>query len=168
MQCFPKGKASVVLIDPHGDLAKEVRDVAVSFGRENVVYFDPMRKSGYVPIFNPFDQPGEAETQAQALARAITELIPEANLSLQMQAILKPCVSVLLEKGGGSLAELQRFMDDSANANLLALGRQSGRENRRTLFQNAFASPRYGATKHSVFTKLQSLLNERTFCEITC
>ena len=54
-------------------------------------------------------------------------------------------------------------MDDERNGNLVNHGKQSPNEAHREFFQNAFFNKSYGATKQSIYTKIQSLLNSPGF-----
>lgn len=68
---------------------------------------------------NPFDpgglrlQSNEKDVYAGFLASAFTSMLKDsAHLSLQMEALLVPCISVLLGRPGSSFFDLQRFMFD--------------------------------------------------------
>lgn len=102
---------------------------------------------------------------SQELVNVFKELIP-SSLSLQMEAILTPCIAVILRKEGGSLSELQRFMDDSKNRDLIALGLKSPNPSHQEFFRQAFQKRDYGITKQSVYTRIQSLLNHKVFYEL--
>jgi hypothetical protein len=167
-----KRKAAVVVIDPHGDLAEEIARKKWFFGGNEaegrLVYIDPKLFPDSSPSINPFDLgKGPSEDDIETAARSITdvfkELLKNADLTLQMETILVPCISVLLRKGGSSIRELQTFMDDERNGYLVHLGKDSPIENERIFFDRLFSDKNYHITKKSIATKIQSLLNSRTF-----
>lgn len=80
-----------------------------------------------------------------------------------MDAILSPCIATLLRKKNSSFAELQRFMDDQNNSDLIALGENSPNPQHKFLFRHKFKSQHFSATKHGIFTRMQVLLNDPTF-----
>ena len=59
-------------------------------------------------------------------------------------------------------------MRDEDNADLVERGSNSDREAIRTFFQRGFRDSRYSTTKHSIYTKLQSLLNSEVFYNLMC
>jgi len=80
-----------------------------------------------------------------------------------MDALLSPCISTLLRKKNSSFTELQRFMDDYNNADLVTLGQQSPNPQHKLLFRHKFASSLFSATKHGIYTRMQVILNDPTF-----
>jgi hypothetical protein len=80
-----------------------------------------------------------------------------------MDAILSPCIATLLRCKNSSFTDLQRFMDDNNNADLLVLGQNSPNLQHRLLFRHKFNSPLFSATKHGIYTRLQVILNDPTF-----
>jgi len=163
---------SLVLIEPHGDLAQEIRDFVLNKDKERLIYIDPYFKAGYTPIINPFDTKDTDEQSidiySQTLTRVFQELIPDAALSRQMDALLKPCISTLLRMKGTTLKDLQDFMHDDLNKDLVEEGKKSPNPNHKDFFQNGFFKSTYKTTKASLYTKLQSLLNSYTFANLMC
>lgn len=80
-----------------------------------------------------------------------------------MRALVMPCIATLLRRGDASLIDLQRFMDDAQNEDLVDLGKKSPNPSHRNFFATQFYNAVYKRTKSSVFTKIQSLLNSHTF-----
>lgn len=163
--------SALVLLDPHGDLAEQLAKLDCHLelpGR--LVYIDPFLSEERTPVVNPFSDPPKDERTLELLtseiARILTELV-DASLSLQMEAVLVPCVAALLRKGDSGLHELQRFMDDGHNRDLVALGARSPNPAHRAFFRQAFVSHGYRTTKLSIYTKLQSLLNSPVFYRLT-
>ena len=50
-------RATVILFDPHGDIAEQVGRWKQHKSGENLIYFDPLLKSGVMPCINPLEVP---------------------------------------------------------------------------------------------------------------
>lgn len=144
-------------------------------GKEcGLVYINPMLDPERFPTINPFDvwdrgyRNVQVESYALHLARVFTAMLSGGNqtLSLQMETLLVPCITVLLGREGSTLFDLQRFMNDADNADLVELGKASGNPGQATFFRTLFAEASYKATKVSIATKCQSLLNNATFARV--
>ncbi len=165
---FMKNKASsIVLIDPHGDLSEEILRLKIcQEQKERIIYVDPYLSAELTPTINPFildDKSDEnIDVMTQELVSVFAELISN-DLTMQMTTVLTPCISVLLKSDFGSLSELQRFMDDEQNEDLVNLGMQSSNPSHRNFFRTAFGKRDYRMTKQSIYTRLQSILNHRIF-----
>lgn len=166
---------ALVLIDPHGDLAEQfARQWLFSeVDRDNLIYLDPFLSEDALPTLNPFDLGGRAasgawvDTLAQRLAGVFVSLLRGGGaLTLQMETLLIPCITVLLKRPGSTLFDLQRFMDDEHNHDLLELGKRSQNEGQRQFFRTLFRAEAYRPTKVSLATKCQSLLNNQTFARL--
>ncbi|MDO3425496.1 type IV secretion system DNA-binding domain-containing protein [Chryseobacterium sp. APV1] len=159
---------SIILLDPHGDLSESLLGFRINLQKpERVWYIDPQLENGKIPCINPFwrrvTEPFMIDVMSQQFAKAFSELIPEAGMSLQMEALLKPCLSVLLERGGCGLSDLQVFMDDNQNAKWVELGKKSSFQVYRQFFETAFLSKKYAPTKLAIYTRLQHLQNNMMF-----
>jgi len=104
-------KYSLIGIDPHGDLVEEMLGFHLNGdkegGSDRILYFDfgSLKPSFY---FNPLILPHNIKTKeerelmidilSQELARVFQEMIAGSSLSLQMEALLVPCIAVLLRK----------------------------------------------------------------------
>lgn len=167
-QSHRKQQYSLILLDPHGDLAEEILKFRLNeLKPERIVYIDPHREKGKIPCINPFRQrvadPTMIDLLSQQFAKTFSELISEAGLSLQMETILKPCLSVLLEQGECGLQDLQVFMDDSNNEHWVELGKKSSFSVYRQFFETAFLRKKYAPTKLAIYTRLQHLQNNYSF-----
>lgn len=168
---------SLMLLDPHGDLAEEILRFKLNAIQEDrILYIAPEPRQS--PVLNPLQLPLSLSAKEKEeliplfsveLARIFQEMMGgTSQLSLQMEALLIPCVSTLLRKGDSSLSELQRFMDDKENQDLVKLGQKSPHPNHRIFFQTAFVeNSSYRLTKQSIYTKIQSLLNSPIFYHFT-
>lgn len=167
---FKQKKASIVVTDPHGDLSEELLGLRICKAqKERIVYIDPYLSKRQTPTINPFDIYDKSEENidllTQELVRVFKELLPN-HLSLQMEAVLTPCIATVLRKQNGSLSMLQRFMDDEKNADLIAAGLKSPNPSHQSFFAQAFQKTDYRVTKLAIYTRIQSLLNHRVFREM--
>ncbi len=80
-----------------------------------------------------------------------------------MDALIHPCLSVLLRKKGSSFIDLQRFMDDDNNQDLVELGMKSQNPQHRLFFTNQFTRKTLWLTKRGIYMRLQVLLNDPIF-----
>lgn len=162
---------SIVVLDPHGDFAEEVARFRENRDGGRLIYIDPYLSHGYVPTINPLDirdrSPQNVDITAQALLEAFKQILDNTSLSVQMEALLVPCLTVLLLRPGSTLLDLQRFMNDERNEDLTELGRRSRNEAHRIFFCDRFYAKTFGPTKASISTKLQSLLNSQVFYHLT-
>lgn len=155
---------SLILLEPHGDLAEECRRLHL-LDNDRIVYIDldPKFETGYTPAINPLEVNTNDELiidrRCQELTKVITEITDEQKLSSQMKTILYPCLSTLIRAGGKDLKDLRNFMDDNNNADLVEMGKRSPIEGHRDFFTNTFHNTAYKATKSSLETKLSWLLN---------
>jgi len=158
------GKGSIVIFDPHGDLAKQT--ARMMFDKKKVVYIDPSLKNGITPTINPFRLKKSDERTYSIMAQEILnafESIIGADFSPNMEALLIPCIYTLLRKGDSGVDELLGFMDDENNEYLIALGLQSPIKAHRDFFRNQFSKKKFEVTKNAIATKLQLLLNNPIF-----
>lgn len=165
-----KPKGSLILIDPHGDLAEEIAKLKPIKNRKlanRVVYIDPSLDPNHSPSINPFEITDRSEKNialmTQELKSIFSVLLQKANLTGQMDAILSPCIATLLRRPNSSFSDLQRFMDDDNNHDLVEYWASSSNLQHSLLFQTKFHSKLYAATKHGLYTRLQVLLNEPVF-----
>jgi len=165
-----QNNCTLVVLDPHGDFAEEVACFKENGKNDRLVYIDPFldkQNSRYMPVINPFDikdlSSKNVDRTAQALLGAFQEILKNTALTNQMQALLIPCLTVLIRKPKSTLADLKRFMNDKNNADLVALGQKSSIPSHKEFFTERFYEKTYESTKASIYTKTQSLLNSETF-----
>lgn len=109
-----------MLLDPHGDLAERILAFRLNYLKPHrIIYIDSTREKDSIPCINPFRKkvtnPIMVDLLSQQRAKTFGELIPEAGMSLQMETLLKPCLTILFSHGGCGLSDLQDFMNDSTN-----------------------------------------------------
>lgn len=168
-----KRNYALVAIDPHGDFAKRLLYFSHNIDRERLVYISSTinREAGtaerYTAIINPFEHDGSEDMQyllTQELTDALAELLSDAvhSLTVQMTALLVPCIATVLRSKTPSLETLARFFldKDGQNSDLIELGKQSPIQQHRTFFAHDFNSPQYVLTKSSLRTKLLYFLGD--------
>ena len=181
-------RRTVVLIDPHGDLARECarqKTFLTDYTRgrhtrqvPNLVYIAP-GKQGATPVLNPFDVCGqeltrnEIDVRAQFLGSAFTTMLSKGDvtLSLPMKTTLIPMITVLLSLGQHTgqkpltFIDLERFLDDDRNADLVTHGCQLPGWTA-SFFQRTFPSKRLQPTKFALRLKLANLLQSSQFVRL--
>lgn len=169
-----KDYCTTVIFEPHGDLCEEVslfKEFAEKEGEEsNLVYLNADLDAGFTPCINPFEVKDKSsqdiDRMCQVLKEAFAMIISDdgANaFSTQMAAILVPCLAVLLETDDTDIRDLQRFMDDNQNEDLVDIGKRSRNPEHRNFFLNKFDAKSYNQTKLSLYTKLQTLFGSPNF-----
>lgn len=163
-------KSSIIVIDPHGDMANEIakfKEFRPNRKMNRLVYIDPHLKPWSSPSINPFDINDKSDNNvnatAQEIKRILDVLLKGAGITNQMDSVIIPCITTLLRSWNGSFSELQRFMDDSANQDLVDMGRRSTNLQHRQFFYRKFYDKCLRATKHGIYTRMQVLLNDQTF-----
>ena len=164
-----KQKASIIVCDPHGDVADEIFNHRY-INHDNVVYFHPLLfDKEHIFGINPFWyklNDDEIEIYAGELALVFEEMIKSSSsLTLNMKSLLVPCVTVLLKRENSSLKELQRFMTAN-NEDLVELWTKSLNPSIANFFKYNFNDQIYSITKQSISVKIQSLLNSHIFTKI--
>jgi hypothetical protein len=177
--------AAVVVIDPAGDMVEQIAHWPEFVGNDRLVYVHPRLATELTPTINPFAfssiDPNDTSQAAvdtkrvlaQQLLSAFEEVIAGgqgSHITLNMSTLLMPCILTLLDYEGATLRELQRFMDDERNGDLVAFGasRAHHPDVARFFAEDFSDKRRFGATKGSISTKLQSLFNTGFFTDLTC
>lgn len=163
---------AVVIIDPHGDFALEAAQLKPFKTNDRLAYLNPDLAPELTPIINPFDldspSPKNLNQATNALIDAFAQILSGDGFSSQMEVLLRPCIATLLLRDGSTLPDLKTFMDDSENLGLLAYARDNlTNPEQRKFFDKDFHAPGYQPTKHSIRTRIQSLLNDQTLLEFT-
>ena len=176
---------SVVVLDPHGDFVGQVARWREFLESDRLIYVRPKLVRGTSPTINPFEISGvdpsdyslEALETKQVVAqelvtgfeRIIADGGPGSTLTLPMRVVLTPCVLALLDRPGSTLVDLQRFMRDEKNEDLVAFGRAlSHQPHVAAYFAEGFHDEGTKTTKLSIYRKLTLLLQVGTFANLTC
>jgi len=165
-----QNRSAIVVLDPNGDFCKDIATFRHLHEQERLVYIDPVVFPDATPVLNPFDIADTSiegiDISAQTLTQSIRESVKEGRLSNQMEVLLYPVIATLLQKGDADMKELQRFMDATSSDYLYKLGLQSKFTNHRDFFRTQFDTSTYEATKASIKTRIQSLLNSYIFSRL--
>lgn len=167
---FEKENKSVILIEPHGDLAEQVAKLKGK-NNEKLVYIDFTLDPEKTPVLNPFDitdrTPENIEIQAQALIDAFEDILG-AEFSTQMEELLGATIRTLMQTGKGDFWELRRFMDDENNSDLVTAGKASPNPKDRLFFNDgSFNQQSYKPTKNSLKSKIGTYLGYAVFRNFT-
>jgi len=166
-------KETIILLDPRGDIAQQVAKFKEHRTPQDLVYISPDLQKGFTPCINPLEMgqgadPRQINYMAECLTEVFKEIVGEqTHITANMETLLKAVLSVLLIREGSTLLDLQKFMRDDENEELIAFAVQSSNQGQRHFFTNAFLDKNYTATKNALYTKIQSLLNSETFYRLT-
>jgi ABC-type oligopeptide transport system ATPase subunit len=173
-QYILKDNKGLVVIDPNGDFAEQVakfNENYPSHRRKKLVYIDPYLSKPHTPILNPFQIPDMSEygidLATQELAHTFEQIFNELGgaLTLNMDTILEPCIATII-RIGGTLKDLQRFMDDNRNDDLVTFGKASPNREHRDFFMYEWDKGDFYKTKSSISTRVRRLLNSPTFTNL--
>ena len=177
-----KADRSSIFLDPHGDLCEELIDLAFLYPDyiKNIIYIDTDIKAilgedkNNLPCINPLEinkkyvnSREKVESVAYLLALAL-EQITNTESSVNMRALLIPCLCVLLEKDDTTLYDLSRFMDDERNSDLVKIGERSENPSHANYFKSIFLTKKTKSTKEALSIRLQVALNSMLFSKMTC
>lgn len=159
---------TVVVMDPDGEFAEQVAQMVEDPSK--LVFIDPYAKKGETPTINPLqiihnDDENVISSMTQELVVAFENGIG-LEWSVNMEAVLYPCISTLIRKGNSDIYELQRFMNNDYNQDLIELGKKSPIKAHREFFQKQFHQEKLDVTKDALGTKLQVLLNDPVFANL--
>jgi hypothetical protein len=171
-----KKNCSVVILDPHGDLARQIYKSKVFLDKEQadrLVIIEPNFDYKYTPIINIFDQfPTDNEFDNDKMVQEYTHTFATIFEDLgekptsRMTTILSHCITVILRKQDGNLWDLLRFMTKD-NADLVALGKQDSNPATAQFFNGMFDDETYKHTKTGIYDRLQGLLRTQIFSNLT-
>lgn len=169
-----KRAETVFLLDPHGDIAEQVAKFKEHQNPETLIYLSPNLEQGFYPCINPLEM-GQGRDDLQKvnyMAECLTEVFKEivgadASITANMETLLKAVLSVLLQRENSTLLDLQTFMRDTENAELVEYAITHSNAGQQHFFSNAFYDSNYTPTKKALYTKLQSLFNSHTFFSLT-
>ena len=155
-------KRNAILLDPHGDISNEIINISFLYPQiaKKIIYIDTAiyktigEQANKLPCINPLEinrryikTEEDIESIADNLILAFQEIVNAEN-TVNMSAILKPCLCVLLREDNTTLMDLARFMDDDRNDDLVKLGLKSPNLSHREFFEYGllFKKPCYHKT----------------------
>jgi len=162
---------AVIVLDPHGKLAREVAKFREHKGNERLVYIEPGLSEKHAPVLNPFETDdisiAALETGSAQLMAAFEQIL--SGFTLNMESLLLPCLSVLLHRENSDLSDFVRFMDNKRNTDLVHYGAEHlPFDEHRSFFAHQFHSSHYDSTREALRNRFQSLLNIPTIKQFTC
>lgn len=169
--------AAVVVIDPNGKLAREIsRWPQFAADPDRLVYIRADLIAEHVPPLNPFylakAYPAAfRDEMAEGFARTLTELLPKAELTSNMEMVVRSCARVLLDRPGSSLHDLLIMLGDKSDprrAELLEAGRNSADPMLADFFRFQFDSDALASSKNGLRNRLYTLLLHSGFRQIIC
>lgn len=157
---------SVVLLDPHDDLTQEIKTSNLSYeDKERFILIDPEMRPGLSPVINPLDVHWETDNDvvnhAQNLSIAIENTVG-TSLSQNMNALLVPCLALLIRKKNATFLDLVKLMENDPD--LIEEGKQLKNEVHRSLFVDFHK--KYKQSKPAISSRFQSFLNFPSFSHI--
>lgn len=177
--------SAVVVLDPNGDFAGQIAQWQELATSDDLVYLEYNLKQNLTFTINPFSISGLAPEDrspqaintrvvvANQLQDAFIQIVSGGGggdeFTINMKALLMPCITTLLEYPDATILDLQRFMNDDLNEDLIAFAKSlTHYPNNVTFFSSEFMDKSYSPTKKAVAKKIRSLLNFPPFYHLTC
>lgn len=166
MYHLSKDLHSLVLIDPQGKLASEIKGWK-HLRNDRIVFIKPTLNKDYTPVLNVLEQKTGSSTSSKALKIArVISILSKGELSNPMVSLLRPCISLLIENDMPSLSELKRFFLKEENRDLINLGLQHHDPEFRSTFKR-INSGYFSQTREAIVSKLDVLLQDNSFTLLT-
>lgn len=165
-------KPSIVLLDPHGDLARTVARDKINLNDDRLVYIQFGTICGKVAHLNPFDLYGPTEHQLNRaqlqFAGAVEQIIGEPFTPRQ-RTLIRACLGIVLHQTGMTLVDLVRLLQDGQNRDLVQYGQEClPNPIDRHFFAHSFADPNYRATKLALVSRLTDIVRDPVVRQFTC
>lgn len=162
-----KRQGSLVLIEPHGDLAEELARLTKP---KDLVYIDPFLDNNFIPTINIFDIEEVSIKNISIYTSVIVDVFKQivgSEFSSGMQSLITPMVAVLLQIKNSSFFDMLRFLDDNNNQELLEYAQNHAlNPAHREYFKTQFLEKRASVTKFSIVSRLQVLLQDSYFANM--
>lgn len=155
---------SVVLLDPHGDLAEDL--LKIIDDKERLVYIDLYLDKSKMPTINLFDIVDKDDEDSiynvtQLIVTVFKNISSEDKLNGLMENVTENCISVMLREGGGSFWELYQFLGGSGSKDWVKIGRNSPNPLEANFFNNEFTNE--SQTRAAVRRRLYKLIRDPKF-----
>ncbi len=157
-----------IIFDIHGKNTKRIAQFIKN--KTKFILIDPYLDGEQTFIINPLYLKDKSEKSIDLRTKAIINAFKIAlgiDWSINMEAVLVPCIATLLRKEYSDIYELQRFMDKNLNRDLVELGRKSPIKGHKKFFETQFGQDKLDVTKDALATKLQVFLNDPIFSNAT-
>src|SRR5574344_396722 len=171
-----RNDCSVILLDIHGDLAKDVTRLVED--KDRLLLIDPTLHKDKTPTINLFDIQDKSDENIAQVTQMISSVIKsvssEDKFSGTMMDFLENCISVLLRKGDSDIFELKQFMNsaktknvknnivleyDAKTTKLIDLGKNSDDPFESEYFNNEFDNVT-SDTKNAIKRRLYTMLKD--------
>lgn len=164
--------ASVLVLDPGGDMSRQIAQWPELIPQGRLIYIDPAMSDTHVPVINPFDvgdltrrEKGNLAGQVVSVLGGLVEGKLGGDISTAMEAVLYPSVRLLIDLPNTSIADIPKIMIDDPR--LIALGRQSPNDDVAEYFQDHFENVNE-LTKKSIANKINSILGKGELKAVLC
>ncbi len=165
-------KPSLVVLDPHGDLARSIVRDRVNRKNNRLVYLNFNGIAGQHVHLNPFDlaHPTEQKLNRAQLqfSGAIEQIIGQSFTPIQ-RTLMRACLGVMLHKPDMTLVDLVRLLQDEQNVDLVRYGKENlPNIIDRQFFIATFAKSHYRATKQALVARLTDVVRDPFVRRFTC
>lgn len=165
-------KPSLVVLDPHGDLARSIVRDRANLKNDRLVYVNFNGIAGQHIHLNPFELTNRSEqnlNRAQLQFAGAVEQIVGQKFTPVQRTLIRACVGIMLHKPQMTLVDLVRLLQDEQNADLVRYGQQSlPNEIDRQFFTTTFAKSHYRATKQALVARLTDIVRDPYVRRFTC
>lgn len=169
-----KRDKAIILIEPAGDLTKEVLFFSLNREHDRVIYIDPYInelvgvEEQYIPVVNPFYLEDRNDKSINRLVDELTaaflEIVEADEFSPNMRSLFKSCLRVLLSMTEHpSLKDLYDFVGEDENGPFVQLGLRHPDSVVRGFFKRDFFAANYRTTRGSVRAKIHSIIISPVF-----
>ena len=179
---------SVILLDIHGDLAKDVTRLVKD--KERLILIDPILEKDFTPTINLFETDDKSEENIEQVSQMISSVINSISiddkLSGTMMDVLENCIPLLIRNNNRDFYDLKNFMktinkekqneritidnhlksDDPKYNELVKLALNSKNEFEKDYFNNEFINIP-ASTKNAVKRRLNKILKDSKFSNLT-
>ena len=163
---------SLVLLDPHGDLARSVARDKINLKNDRLVYIQFGNAMGRFAHFNPFDlaKPTEQKlNRAQLQFSGAMEQIIGEPFTPRQRTLIRACLGIVLHRPASTLVDLVRLLQDGQNADLVQYGQEYiPNIIDRRFFLHSFAEPNYRATKLALVSRLTDIVRDPIVRRFIC
>lgn len=160
-----RADSSVVVFDVHSDLTRKI--IKLVKDKERLVYINPLLDSNYSLTINLFHISDKSAINIARMTQVILNVLMSINtdkkLSDNMEILLTHCIRALLIKGNGSFKELNRFMNDKRNHDLVEFAKGIN-EDEEEYFSDYF--PNETNTKIAVRRRISKLIDDPLFSNL--
>jgi hypothetical protein len=112
----PKAKETLIVIDPHGELASEVARMKPNLTNDRLVLFDPFLSETSMPCMSVLNSASKSDsniqTESEAYGAAL-EMVAGEEMSPNMTALCERAAHIILEKDDFNILDLMKLVNTS-------------------------------------------------------